>query len=328
MQAALIDAGHQVRVATVPDPEPGPAEVVVQVAAAGICGTDLHILHGEYPSNLPLVPGHEFAGTVAAVGQGVPSDLLGQPVAVDPNIPCNSCRYCREGRVQLCTDYRAIGVTQAGAAAASVVVPAALCFPLPQGTDLQLAALLEPIACAVHGIDLIGADIGRRVAIFGGGTMGLAMLQLALLAGAASVDVIERAAFKHEAALGLGAQSAVLSAEELDHTWDVVIDATGNPAAITEGIARTGRGGTFLQFGVSSPQATVPINPYRIYDDEIRILGSVCPGNAFQRACDLLGRLHLDPLVSHRVSLTDYPAALEAFASGTTKKVLVIPEDA
>ncbi|MFV0427015.1 MAG: zinc-dependent alcohol dehydrogenase family protein [Beutenbergiaceae bacterium] len=325
MQAALIDVDRQLQVTTVPDPTPQPDEVVVQVAAAGICGTDLHILHGDYPSRLPLIPGHEFAGVIVALGSGVDPDRLGEHVVVDPNIACHSCRFCREGRVQLCEDYQAIGVTQDGALAERVAVPLALCFPLPEHVDLTLAALLEPIACAVHGIDMIGADIGRRVAIYGGGTMGLAMLQLARLNGAASVDVIEPATFKHQAAIDLGARSVRPTATDGD-SWDVVIDASGNPGAIGDGIAHTGRGGTFLQFGVATPHATVSISPYRIYEDEIRILGSVCPANAFQRACDLFDRLQLEPLVSHRVPLREVPAALEAFAAGETKKVLVLPE--
>src|SRR5918994_1982570 len=128
MRAAVISDVNAVEVTTVDDPTPGPLEVVVAVAACGICGTDLHILDGEFAPSLPIIPGHEFAGEVVAVGGDVTQVEVGDQVAVDPNLHCGSCHYCRQGRGNLCEHYAAIGVTTAGGAAEYAVAPMGNCF--------------------------------------------------------------------------------------------------------------------------------------------------------------------------------------------------------
>ncbi|MFF4590282.1 zinc-dependent alcohol dehydrogenase family protein [Streptomyces sp. NPDC001388] len=329
MKAAVIEAPGKVTVTTVPDPAPGPRQVVVDVAACGLCGTDLHILQGEFAPTLPVVPGHEFAGEVVGLGSEVTELAIGDRVAVDPSLYCNECRYCRAGRNNLCDRWQAIGVTVAGGAAEYAVAPVANCVRLPDHVDVQDAALIEPLSCAVRGYDVLSSRMGSHVLIYGSGTMGLMMLELAKRTGAASVDVVDVNPERLATAEKLGCSQAALSADELGRPagWDVVVDATGNAAAIQDGLDRVAKAGTFLQFGVSDYATTATISPYRIYNQEITITGSMAVLHSYERAAELFATGVLDPqvFISHRLPLTEYPRALEQFAAGQGRKIVVLP---
>lgn len=329
MRAAIVSAPHTIEITEVPDPTPGEFDVVIEVAAAGICGTDIHIIEGEYAASFPVIPGHEFGGTIVAVGRGVHELRVGDRVAADPNIPCLRCSYCHDGRANLCDNYDAIGVTRDGASAQFVVVPEHLCVVLPDSVDPRDAALIEPLSCALHAYDLLGSQTGKKVAIYGSGTMGLMMLQLARRTGVDSVDMIDLNPLKLVAARELGASHTGATAAELDpgRGWDLVIDATGAAPAIQDGLAHLAKGGTFLQFGVSAPDATVTINPFWLYEQEIRILGSVCPLNSFERSVQLMASGAIDPgtLISDRFVIEDYSAALAKFTGGESRKIVIHP---
>ncbi|MFB6638605.1 zinc-dependent alcohol dehydrogenase family protein [Streptomyces chartreusis] len=330
MKAAVIEAPGKVTVTTVPDPTPGPREVVVDVAACGLCGTDLHILQGEFAPTLPVVPGHEFAGEVVGLGSEVTELALGDRVAVDPSLYCHECRYCRVGRNNLCDRWQAIGVTVAGGAAEYAVAPVANCVRLPDHVDVQDAALIEPLSCAVRGYDVLNSRLGSHVLIYGSGTMGLMMLELAKRTGAASVDVVDVNPERLTTAEKLGCSQVGLSADELRRSgggWDVVVDATGNAAAIQDGLERVAKAGTFLQFGVSDYATKATISPYRIYNQEITITGSMAVLHSYERAAELFATGVLDPqvFISHRLPLTEYPQALEQFAAGQGRKIVVLP---
>ena len=191
MRAAVITGPGQVEVATVDDPTPRSGEVVVAVAACGICGTDLHILDGELAPTLPVVPGHEFAGEVVALGHDVAGLAVGDRVAVDPSLYCGACQECRRGRGNLCERWGAIGVSTAGGAADFAVAPAGNCVRLPEQVDLRDAALIEPLSCSIRGFDVVDVRLGDRCLIYGAGTMGLINLALALRSGATTVDVVD-----------------------------------------------------------------------------------------------------------------------------------------
>jgi 2-desacetyl-2-hydroxyethyl bacteriochlorophyllide A dehydrogenase len=329
MQAAVITAPGEVEIAMLADPAPRAHEVVVAVAACGICGTDLHLLEGDLPAPYPLVPGHEFAGEIVAVGAEVDRFSVGDAVAVDPNLFCGSCRQCRRGRGNLCEAYAALGVTTAGGAADFAVAAASSCVRLPAGVDLADAALIEPLACAVRGFDVLQLPVGDRVLIYGAGTMGLLNLVLARHAGASSVAVVDRNPERLAGARSLGADGAVTSADDLHAPdgWDAVIDCTGVVAAIDDGLARVGRGGSFLQFGVAAPGATATWSPHRVYRDEIRIVGSMAVLNSFDRAAELFaaGIVEPDAIISDRVPLADYAEAITRFRSGKGLKTQVAP---
>jgi 2-desacetyl-2-hydroxyethyl bacteriochlorophyllide A dehydrogenase len=329
VKAAVIEAPGKVTVTTVPDPTPGPREVVVDVAACGLCGTDLHILQGEFAPTLPVVPGHEFAGEVVGLGSEVTELKIGDRVAVDPSLYCNECRYCRLGRNNLCDRWQAIGVTRAGGAAEYAVAPVANCVRLPDHVDVQDAALIEPLSCAVRGYDVLNSRLGSHVLIYGSGTMGLMMLELAKRTGAASVDVVDVNPERLATAAKLGCSQTALSADELGRPagWDVVVDATGNAAAIQDGLERVAKAGTFLQFGVSDYATTATISPYRIYNQEITITGSMAVLHSYERAAELFATGVLDPqvFISHRMPLSEYPQALDQFAAGQGRKIVVLP---
>ncbi|MBB5937759.1 zinc-dependent alcohol dehydrogenase family protein [Streptomyces zagrosensis] len=329
MRTALIEAIGKVTVTTVPDPTPGPREVVVAVAACGLCGTDLHIVEGEFAPTLPIVPGHEFAGEVVGLGREVTELVIGDRVAVDPSLYCHACRYCRVGRGNLCDNWAAIGVSVAGGAAEYALAPVANCIRLPDHVSLQDAALIEPLSCAVRGYDVLGNHLGAEVLIYGSGTMGLMMLELAKRTGAVSVDVLDLNPERLATARLLGCSRAAATVQELEQPrgWDVVIDATGHAAAIQEGLRRVAKAGTFLQFGVADYATTAVIEPYRIYNQEITITGSMAVLHSYERAAALFATGVLDPgvFISDRMPLERYPQALERFQAGLGRKIVVVP---
>lgn len=158
MRAVVIETPEKFAVQNVPDPTPGPGEVVVRVDAVGVCGTDAHIADGEFPPTpYPIVPGHEFAGSVVALGTGVDGVRIGDAIAVDPSLFCGACHYCAVGRGNLCERWGTIGDTVDGAMAEYVAVPAANCYRLPETLSTMHGALVGPLSCAVHAFDALGA---------------------------------------------------------------------------------------------------------------------------------------------------------------------------
>src|ERR1017187_3408705 len=329
MRAAVIKESHEVDVMTVGDPVPGPRDVVVEVAACGICGTDLHILEVEFAPSLPIIPGHEFTGVVVATGTDVREMAAGARVAVDPSLYCHECHYCRIGHNNLCERWNAIGVSVPGGAAEFAVAPAANCVPLPGHVRLEDAALIEPLSCAIRGYDVLRSQLGSHILIYGSGTMGLMMLQLAKRTGAASVDVVDLNPDRLATAVALGCSRTATSAGELEQPrgWELVIDATGAGPAIQDGLPRVSPGGTFLQFGVASYDTKVTIDPYRIYREEITITGSMAVLHSFERAADLFATGILDPdvFISDRLPLARYAEALALFERGEGRKIQVLP---
>lgn len=330
MQAVVIEKPGEVQVKEVPSPVPGPEELVVAVKACGICGTDLHIFDGEFgPARYPLIPGHEFAGEVVSAGESAPAELVGRPVAVDPSVFCGRCRPCREGRGNLCENWNALGDTMAGACAELVAVPYWNARPLPAGFDMSLAALVEPLSCAVHGYDILRPKLGDRFLVYGAGTMGLLLVALAPHAGAVSVSVVEPNARRRELALEMGATEAVRASSELERErgYDVVIDATGVVAAVEDALGQVARGGKFLQFGVTAQDAVARFSPFRLYNDEQSFLGSMAVLHSFDRAADIVARLPLglERLVTDRFPLASYSEALEHVRAGQGLKTQVLP---
>jgi 2-desacetyl-2-hydroxyethyl bacteriochlorophyllide A dehydrogenase len=330
MRAALITAPGSVEIAEVADPTPGPRNVVISMASAGICGTDLHIFDGDlYSDFLPVIPGHEGAGTVVAIGAEVRGITVGDNVAVDPSLPCNTCHYCRRGQINLCENYAAIGVTVAGMTAEFASVPMECCFVLPEHVDPADAPLIEPLACAVRGFDVLRIRQADHALIYGAGTMGLMMMALAKNAGTASVSVVDTNPERLVAARALGCTAVATSADELNRPrgWEIVIDCTGVVAAIADGLTRTASGGTFLQFGVASPDARVAISPFEIYNREITIAGSMANLNSFGRAVDLFaaGVLRPDVFISDRLPLDQYASAIKKVQDGVGRKIQIQP---
>ena len=331
MKAVVIEKPNSMSVTKIEDPTPQAGEAVIKVEACGICGTDIHVLHGEFaPTRYPIVPGHEFCGEVVAVAKDVKNVKVGDFVAVDPSLFCGHCRQCRAGRFNLCENWNATGVGSAnGASAEFVAVPASNAFKLPSEMPRHWGALVEPLSCAVHGLDQVDLRVADNYLIYGAGTMGLLLAQLAKDSGASQLDMVERNPKRHDLAKRLAADRIAVSADELDRPqgWDVVIDATGVVPAIEDGLKRVARGGTFLMFGVANADATATFNPFKIYNDEIKIIGSMAVLHSFERALTLLakGVIDCEAMITNRFKLDEYSKAIDTFLAGTGLKVQVSP---
>ncbi|MFI1157741.1 zinc-dependent alcohol dehydrogenase family protein [Streptomyces sioyaensis] len=331
MRAVVIHTPEHYEVTTVDDPAPGPGEVLVAPAAVGICGTDVHIVQGEFaPTPYPIIPGHEFTGEIVALGAGVTGLRTGEQVAVDPSLFCGACHYCAIGHGNLCENWGAIGDTVDGAMAEYVKVPAANCYRLPESVDVAQGTLIEPLSCAVRGFDVLPRRLGDHYLIYGAGTMGLMMLQLAKAAGAASLSVVDINKDRLEIAERLGADATGASASDLDRPqgWETVIDCTGVIPVIEDGLTRVRRGGTFQQFGVAPSASKASFSPFRVYNDEITIVGSMAVLHSFGRAVELMakGVIDADTMITHSFGLDDFGAALQTFRDGTGRKIQLRPQ--
>jgi 2-desacetyl-2-hydroxyethyl bacteriochlorophyllide A dehydrogenase len=331
MKAVVLSQPGSFGIERVPDPAPAPDGIVVAPDACGICGTDLHIIDGEFtPTRYPIVPGHEFAGEVVAVGRDVTGVRIGDVVAVEPSLFCGHCHFCRSGRGNLCENFDALGVVaQNGGCAELVAAPAARAYVLPEGVPRAAGAIVEPVACAVHAFDLLAPRLGDDVLIYGAGTMGLILCQIAAHHGAGSVSVVDRDPKRLPRAAALGADRTATTADALDRPqgWEVVIDATGAVAAIEDALARVRRGGTLLLFGVAAQHDTAAFSPFRVYNEEIRIIGSMAILHSFERALALVaaGVIDAEALITHRIALDDYAAAIGAFRRGDGLKIQIAP---
>lgn len=324
----LVNPGGELEVVDVPRPTPGAGEVLLRVEAAGLCGTDLHIIDGKYPqASFPSVLGHEFAGTVVEVGPGVDGFAVGDRVAADPNQYCGKCEWCLQEAYNLCVDFHAIGIDLPGALAEFVVVPVAFAELLPPNVAAQAGALIEPLSCAIHGFDLSDVRSGKTMLIYGGGTIGLLTLALAKQQDM-TVSVVEPHASRRAKALQMGALEAVAPGETLSRDkFDYVVDAAGVPAAIAEGLTRLRPRGTFMQMGAAPDDVTIPLSPYQVFANELRIIGSFSVANCYPRAARMMAQMAdaLSPLVTHRFGLDQINEALAAMASPDALKVQIDP---
>src|ERR1700761_6328881 len=330
MRAVIWDKPGDLRITDVPDPTPGRGELVIRVGVCGICGTDVHIADGEFPpSPYPLIPGHELAGQIVARGDGVPGDWReGQRVAVDPSLYCGYCAACRAGRGNLCANWNAIGDTVSGAFAEYVAVPFQNVYPIPDGVDDQQGALIEPLSCAVHAMNLIGPVMAQDVLVIGAGTMGLLLQQLLLRSGAASVTVVDRKESRLRAAEALGAAAVAGDVADTDRgPFALAVDATGAPAAIEAAFGSLDRGGRLLIFGVASGDAEISLSPFRIYNDEIQVIGSMAVLNSFGTAVGLMaaGAIDTGPMLGTPARLDEFGDALARVRAGEGVKIRVAP---
>lgn len=325
MRAVVLDGHGDHQLADLPSPTPGPHDVVVAPAAVGVCGTDLHLVIGDYPTGrFPVVPGHEFSGTVTAVGTDVTSCTVGQHVAVNPNVACGECDDCLTGAPNLCEHLVPIGVAADGACAEAVSVPEKVVYPIPDDMTWAAGALIEPLACVLHGLSRAPSLDGRCVAIFGAGSIGLLAVVVAKARGASSITVIEPSPVRRDAALGLGAEHAVAPEEDITpRSIDVAIEASGHPAAVSAAIDSLDKRGTLLQMGVVSSERTIDLRPYDLFDRELSFIGSQSLANSFAEAVNLMPELadSLESLVTHTFPLEEFGAAIEAAHSDSALKV-------
>lgn len=327
MQAGrLLEIGRFV-VREEPDPVPAPGEVLVRVAAVGICGTDRHLLRGEFLGKPPVILGHEFAGTVEAVGEGVTSHKPGDRVACDPNIACGACPSCLRGRINLCENLSAVGVHRDGGFATFSAFPAHRALPLPDHLPLRDAALAEPLACCVHALDIGAPRPGERATILGGGVIGLLCLQLARLAGA-EVQLVTRSPHRRRIAEELGARTAA-TAEEAGRQWprgaDLVLECAGVAETVAQAPRLAARGGRVVIVGVLARGEKVAIEPFDLLVREVDLRMAFVNPFTQTRAIGLLasGAIKAAPLVTREIGREELPAVLAEPPGPTEVKVLV-----
>ncbi len=315
MLAAEITAPTNTRLIETEVPTPGPRDVLIRVHRAGICGTDLHILHGVYQATYPLVPGHEFSGVVEAVGDEVKYFAAGDRVTADPNIFCGRCENCQRGQPNQCLDWRGIGITRPGGFAEYVSVPDDNVFPI-HDLPFEQAAFIEPLACVVWGIQVVRPQVGDRALVFGAGPMGCLVMQNLKAAGVTEVTMVDRVDGRLATAAALGADRTVHADEVTPEAmrriaplgFEVVVDATGIPAVIDQTFAYARARGTVWLFGVAPTDATAHFNPYEVFRRDLRIVGSYAVNKTFFESIALLrsGQVRVAPLLSHSLPLADF----------------------
>ncbi len=320
MQAVQVKAPGEARLIEVETPTPGPGEVLIKVAAAGICGTDLHIYHGQYEASYPIIPGHEFSGTVAAVGEGVKRYLPGDRVTADPNIPCHRCPACQRNQPNQCAELAAVGVTRAGAFAQYVLAPEGNVFSIGS-LSFAAAALVEPLACVVWGLKRVQVQPGDAVLIFGAGPMGCLMLQALRHAGATTVVVTDVVPRRLEQAAELGATETVLANNRQEKKlwtlsplgYDIVADATGLPNVLEQTFNYARPRAKVWVFGVCPPDATATFVPYQVFRKDLSLIGSFAVNRTFQESIALIqnGAVQVEPLISHRLPLDQFTTGIE-----------------
>jgi len=331
--AVLVDEGT---LAITERPRPRvrrPGDVLIDVEACGICGTDLHILTRPpgHPYRVGVVLGHEFVGIVAEAGSDVRSLRPGDRVVVEPNVACGACRWCHRGLVSHCEHFTSHGIFIDGGLAPQVAVTARACHRIAHSVPAHLAALAEPLACVVYGTRLTQAQPGETIVVVGAGPIGLLFCAVLDLAGA-TVVAVEPSPLRRSLALTMGAVAALdpdaddVRGRVLDLTAgfgaDATIDAVGTQMAACLDLVR--KGGRVVLFGIDT-HARAEVSQARITRDELQVIGAYVGQSAFPGAIRLLeqGRLDLEPIVTHRVRLDQLPEALERARAGKAAKVIV-----
>ncbi len=335
MPAAVFESEGRLSISERPIPRiRRPDDVLIQVEACGICGTDVHIL--ETPPGHPATPGtilgHEFVGVVLEVGAEATGVEPGDRVAVAPNLRCGACAWCKRGLPNHCENFTTLGIFRDGGLAPFAVAPASACHRISPNLPREIAALVEPVSCVENGVEQARLLPGERVAIFGAGPVGLIFLSLLRAAGAGRVIVVEPSEIRREAAKRIGADICLdpghgrvaEQVAEMLHGGgaDVVVDAVGNQVAPAISSAR--KGGRVLLFGMNA-NATSEIRQFDITRNELTVFGTYVGANTFPRAIQTLesGVVDLAPMVTDRVPLEGLPAAMERVRDGRAVKLVV-----
>jgi L-iditol 2-dehydrogenase len=314
----------------VPEPAPGRGEVLLAVHTAGICGSDVHATQGLFPLTPPRVMGHEYSATVLDVGAGVSRALIGRAVACEPNYGCGECEACRAGADSQCP--RAVRV---GGFAERVVLPRRSVHLLPEGLDPATAALAEPAACCLSGLERFRMPRDATILVIGGGVMGLLTLALARARGAARAILSDPVPSRREAARALGAERVVdPTAEDVgevvrdvtkERGVDVVCEAVGSPRLLGEAVRLVRLRGIVQLVGVCPRGSTLPADLFDFHYRELTLLGAYGRGTAFRRVLPLLSRIGADRLVTDRYPLARSAEAFAHAAAGRGLKTAIVP---
>jgi len=297
MQALLFNGPHEIEVGELMLPKLRSNELLIHVDGCGVCGTDFHIFKGEAPANAPVVLGHEYTGTIIESGSKLEKLNIGDFVAINPNIHCGYCPYCRAGKINLCENLKALGVTINGGMSKHSVVPVTQAHLLPKNFPFSKSIFAEPVSCCIHGINQADIIPGEQVVIIGAGTIGLIMLQLAQLRGASKVILLDPLEAKRKMAKKLNADF-VLNSSEINITEkiieitsggaDTVIECVGNQAAAESAMRFAGKGGKVLIFGLANNSAAITVYLQSFFHKELTLKSSLLNPNTFQSSVNLI----------------------------------------
>jgi 2-desacetyl-2-hydroxyethyl bacteriochlorophyllide A dehydrogenase len=334
MRALVVERPGRAELQRVRRPEPGSGEILVRVGAAGICGSDIEVLEGTRPAQYvryPIIPGHEWSGTVEAVGPGVANIGEEAVVVAEGFRACGDCARCREGRTNLCElDYAETGFTHPGAFAEFVCIPARLVHQLPPGSDLAAAAVLEPAACVAQGLLEVDLRPGMNVAIVGSGTLGLLAVALLNRISPERLALVGTRAPRLALGEAMGATDTwnVRENERPEPGFDLVFEAVGTPEGARTAIDLARRGGTVVLEGISGQPAGIDADAVVL--GHLRVQGVFgASRNAWRWVTELFaaGLLDTQPLVSHSFPLEQHSAAFDALTDrrGDALKVQLTP---
>ena len=330
MKAVVLKEVNNLVLEEVTRPTPASGQSLVKVLACGICGTDRHIYKGEYPSTKPVILGHEFGGVVAEVGPGSKFNV-GDLVSVDPNLVCGQCVDCKAGRTAFCPSLTALGVNINGGLAEYVLTPDTQIYPVRPDLNPLHLAFIEPLACSIRGMDLAGLKGGEKVAILGGGVIGLLVVQLAKLAGASEIVLVTRQKFRRDVALKIGATRVIdpksQSVTDVLSGMDVTFECAGAVETFNQAQKVTRRGGAIIVLGLTAAETKVEFNPFDVVVNELRIQGSYLNPLTQGRAAEIVGsgKLNLDIMISKVVDLDGVKAILDADPAEGDIKYIVSP---
>jgi len=332
MRVAVLHAPGQIRIEERERPRPGPREVLVQITAVGVCGSDVHYYEhgriGPFVVEAPLVLGHESAGRVAELGEGAAKHAVGDRVALEPGIPCGRCRECRAGRYNLCADVRFFATPPVdGAFAEFVAIHEDFAFALPDSLSDEEGALMEPLSVGVWACRKAGVGAGDRVLVTGAGPIGLLAMQCARAFGATEVTVSDVNERRLEVARRTGATHAVTPDDEPGADFDALIECSGHPDAVAAGIRALRPAGVAVLVGMGpGEEGTLPLSV--IQGRELWVTGTFRYANTYPAAIALAaaGRVDLRAIISGRFGLDEAEAALRAGREDPTSvKPMVVP---
>lgn len=340
MKSAVFYGKHDLRIEDTAMPPVGAEDVLIQVKACGVCGTDVHIYEGDKGAaevTPPTILGHEFSGVAVKTGTEVTDIKVGDRVCIDPNCYCGKCDFCRNGLAHYCQNMIGYGTTVNGGFAEYCSVNQRQVYKLGKNTTFEQGAMTEPVACCLHGIDMCNIHPGSNVAIIGGGMIGLLMLQLAQLAGAARTALLEPEQSKREIAKKLGADicinplcddvKATLEKSDMGRI-STIIECVGKTSTIEQAIDIVGNKGTVMMFGLTKPDDTIALKPFDVFRKEIELKSSFINPYTQKRALELIdsGKLDVSCMVYKIAGLGELADILSTPALRAKGKYIISPE--
>ena len=336
MRQAIMTQPGKIILREVPQPEIQPDEVLIQVKRIGVCGSDIHVYHGLHPyTSYPVVQGHEVSGVIAELGAQVKGFSRGDTVVFMPQVTCGTCYPCRHGMYHICDNLKVMGFQTSGAAQEYFPVKAEMVLKLPETVSLDHAALVEPIAVAVHALARFGNVAGLNVLVLGAGTIGNLVAQVAVASGAKRVMITDVSPYKLEKARQCGLEYVVNAAQEdlgqaILSTFgpdkaDLILECVGVQDTITQAVTNARKGSPIVVVGVFGEKPVVDLG--LLQDRELSLIGTLMyQKKDYERAIELVtnGKLHLDQMVTHRFPFEDYLHAYQAIESSDGKYMKVM----